>query len=103
MPLDAIRTKPLSDRDILKDASGRRPDGEYLHTIAVYVRPWELTCVRLEARSSKVYDCHAPGNEERPQSFRPGWTPEASKLAENFRTGAIRKKWLDQTAGAGDP
>src|SRR5213078_4436944 len=86
MPLDAIRTKPLSDRDILKDASGRRPDGEYLHTIAVYVHRGSLP-----ACGSKVYDCHAPGNEERPQSFRPGWTPEASKLAENFRTGAIRK------------
>ena len=32
------------------------------------------------------------GNEERLQSFRSGWTPETSKPAEDFRSGAIRKK-----------
>lgn len=79
-PLDARRTKPLSDRDILKDAADSRPDGECLHTIAVYVR---LRGAYLRA---------APGNEERPQSFRPGRTPETSKLAEDFRSGRIRKK-----------
>jgi len=62
MPLDASRTNLF--RIVLNDAAGRRPDGEYLHTIAVYVRPRELTCVRFEGiRPPRL---EAPGNEERP-------------------------------------
>jgi hypothetical protein len=40
----------------------------------------------LPACGSKVYDCHAPGNEERPQSFRPAGLRKHQSLR---RTSAV--------------